>query len=492
MSIETPSIELQEPQHVTQSELERILAIQRAAFLREGFVSADVRRDRVSRVALTILENIDEISAALSSDYGFRPAALTKAFEATSWVPDVQATLSSLEQWMEPTEIPGGFIQQKPKGVVGVIGAWNFPLILSFEPVMAALAAGNRVMLNFSEFHVRTGRLLTGLFARSLNEEEFAIITGDLATARSFAELRLDHIFFTGSPTVGSLVAQSAAKNLVPVTLELGGKNPIVVAATADMALAATRIAGTRALNSGQICLCPDYAFVPRARRDQFVAALRREFETIFPDFLNNPGVVSIVNDRNFDRVVNLVDDAVAKGASKIVIAPDDELASLPDRATRRIAPTLLLDVPENAAIAHEEIFGPVLPVYVYDDIQEVIDYVRSRPTPLGSYWYGNDDAEFHRFLDYTNSGGVTRNDGIVHAFLPGAPFGGSGNSGSGSYHGKSGFDTFTHKRTVANVTQELGISEGLNGRALLDEQFQAAISQAVSDSVESFRVYVK
>ncbi len=492
MTIHTPTVELLEPQHVTREELERILDIQRASFLREGLVSLETRQDRVSRMAIAILDNIDEISAAVSLDYGFRPPELTKAFEATSWLTDVLTTLATLDEWIKPVEIPGGFIQQKPKGVVGIIGAWNFPIILSFEPTMAALAAGNRVMLNFSEFHVRTGRLLAGIFADVFDESEFALITGDLATAKEFASLKLDHLFFTGSPSVGSQVAQAAAKNLVPITLELGGKNPIVVAHNADIELSAHRIAGTRALNSGQICLCPDLVFVPRDHKDALIAALQKEFEALFPDFLDNPGVVAIVNDRNYERVVGLVDDAVAKGATKIVIAPQSELASLPDPTSRRIAPTLLLDVPESATIAHEEIFGPVLPIYVYDDIAEVIDYLQARPTPLASYWYGEDNAEFRTFLDRTNSGGVTLNDGIVHSLLPGAPFGGSGNSGSGSYHGKSGFDTFTHQRTVSNVTPERGVSDGLIGRALQDEQFLGYINQVISDSTAAFKGYLK
>ncbi|TQL56002.1 aldehyde dehydrogenase family protein [Subtercola boreus] len=488
MSFETPTIELLEPRHVPKDELERILDLQRAAFLAEGFVSAAVRRDRVSRVALTILDNIDAISDAVSLDYGYRPAQLTKAFEATSWLPDVFANFAKLDDWMKDTEVPGGFIQQKPKGVVGVIGAWNFPIILSFEPAMAALLAGNRVMLNFSEFHVRTGQLLAKLFAEKIDESEFAIVTGDLATARSFAELRFDHLMFTGSPGVGSLVAQAAAKNLVPVTLELGGKNPVVISHSADLELAAHRIAGTRALNSGQICLCPDYVFVPRDQKDELVEGLRKEFAALYPDFLENPGVVAIVNDRNYDRVVGLIDDAVDKGATKIVVAPESELGSLPNRESRRIAPTILLDVPDEARISGEEIFGPVLPVYVYDDIAEVSQYVASRPTPLGAYWYGEDDDEFRGFLNTTSSGGVTRNDGITHALLLDAPFGGAGNSGSGSYHSKDGFDTFTHRRTVSNVTAERGVSDGLIGRALDDEQFKGMIDQVISDSADAFR----
>jgi coniferyl-aldehyde dehydrogenase len=492
MAIQTGSVETTTARHVDRSTLKRLLSVQRAAFRHEGFVTAAVRRDRVSRLALAILQNIDEIGRALSLDYGNRPPELTKAFEGTSWAPDVLATLAELEKWMEPVPVPGGYIQQKPRGVVGVIGAWNFPIILSFEPAFAALAAGNRVILNFSEFHPRTGRVIARVVAERLDESEFAVVTGDLQTAKDFAELPFDHIFFTGSPGVGSQVAQAAAKNLVPVTLELGGKNPVVVARNADLKLAAHRIAGTRVLNGGQICLCPDYVLVPREHRDELVRLLTEECSALFPDYLANPGVVSIVNDRNYARVTGLINDAVAKGAKKIVVAPESELASLPDPTTRRIPPTILLDVPDSARIAHEEIFGPVLPIYAYDDLQEAIDYVNDRPHPLGAYWYGKDDDEFRRFVDYTTSGGVTLNDGIGHAFLPGAPFGGVGNSGYGAYHGRSGFDTFTHRRAVANVSQERGISDGLIGRPLLAEPFKEAINGAVDGSIQAFQAFLK
>lgn len=492
MSINTSTVEAAEPGHVEKAELERVHAVQRGAFRREGFVAADVRRDRVSRLALVILENIDEISKALSADYGYRPPELTKAFEGTSWVSDVLQGLADLDQWMDPEVVPGGFVQQKPKGVVGVIGAWNFPVILAFEPAMAALAAGNRVMLNFSEFHPRMGRVIARAVSEWFDESEFAVITGDLATAKAFSELPLDHIFFTGSPGVGSQVAQAAAKNLVPVTLELGGKNPVVVSRNANLELAARRIAGTRSLNGGQICLCPDYVFVPREHEEEFVERLSNEFSALFPDYLENSGVVTIANDSNYNRIVELIDDAVGKGATQIVVAPENEKEFLPDPASRRIAPTILLEVPDSARIAHEEIFGPVLAVYAYDELQEVIDYLRDRPLPLGAYWYGEDDADFRRFLDDTDSGGVTLNDGIVHFNLPGAPFGGVGNSGYGAYHGKSGFDTFSHRRTVANITQERGISEGLNGRALLDKQFNEVIADTISGAAESFRAHLK
>ena len=469
-------------------ELERILTLQRNAFRREGAVTAAVRRSRVSRMALAILENINAIADALSIDYGYRPPALTKSFEATSWIADIQGTLDHLDEWMAPVDIPGGFVQQKPKGVVGIIGAWNFPIILTFEPAMEALAAGNRVMLNFSEFHPRTAAVLAASLSKVFPEDEVAFIHGDLGTAQHFSALRFDHLFFTGSPKVGSLVSQAAARNLVPVTMELGGKNPVVVARDADLDLAARRIASTRTLNGGQICLCPDYVLVPRELLAAFVDKLQAQFAALFPHYLDNPNVVSIVNERNYDRVTGLINDAVEHGARKIAVTSKAEAGRLPDRSSRRIAPTILLDVPEAALVNHEEIFGPVIVLHAYDTIQDVLEYVGTRPAPLAAYWYGEDSAEFKRFLNETTSGGVTRNDGLVHAVLPDAPFGGIGNSGSGAYHGKDGFDTFTHRRTVANVTQPKGIAEDLVDGTLLSAQFQSGVDGAVSQAIDKFR----
>jgi coniferyl-aldehyde dehydrogenase len=468
-------------------DLQRILALQRAAFIAEGAVSLETRKERVSRLALTLLKNMQRLAAALSDDYGHRPVGLTKAFESLSWSEDLLRSLDQLEGWMAPVEVEGGFIQQKPKGVVGIIGAWNFPITLTFEPALSALAAGNRVMVNYSEFHPRTGKLLADLIGDAFPEDEFAFVHGDLETAQAFSTLRFDHLFFTGSPKVGSIVSAEAGRNLVPVTMELGGKNPVVVAEDADFDLAASRLAATRMLNSGQICLCPDYAFVPRQRLDDFAKAVEAKLRSFYPTYLENPNVVSIVNDRNYQRVVGLVDDAVAKGATKIVAAPANELDRLPDAVSRRIPPTILTNVPDDAHIASEEVFGPVLTLYPYDTLDEAIAYIAQRPTPLASYWYGNDNAAFHAFLDRTDSGGVTINDALVHAMLPDAPFGGSGNSGSGAYHGKAGFDTFTHRRTVANVTQAQGVANALVDGTALTPEALSGIDGAIETMISRF-----
>lgn len=473
---------------VSREELQRILAVQRVAFLKEGSPTAEVRRNRIDRLSLAILEYADELAEALNLDYGQRPAALTKAFDVLAWLPDAEDLRENLEEWMKPVQLTGGFIQQKPLGVVGVIGAWNFPLDLTIQPALAALAAGNRVFIKFPDFHVRTGRVLAEAVSRYFGEDEVAVVTGDLQTAQAFSDLEFDKIIFTGSPAVGKVVATAAARNLVPVILELGGKNPVVVAHDADLDLAARRVAGTRVLNGGQICLCPDYVFVPREHADELVRKVSDEFMALYPDYLNNPGVVSIVNDRNYDRVVGLIDDAVAKGARMIEVANPDEADALPSRAGRRIAPTLLLDVPESAKISSEEIFGPVLSVYPYDDIHEVIEYVNTRPSPLAAYWYGGDSDEFRLFLDHTTSGGVARNDGLIHASLHGAGFGGVGNSGTGAYHGKAGFDEFTHRRTVAVADESKGVSDGLVGRILVTEEFMGMVDLGITASIASIK----
>jgi coniferyl-aldehyde dehydrogenase len=273
------------------------------------------------------------------------------------------------------------------------------------------------------------------------------VITGGTAAGAAFSALPLDHLMFTGSSDIAKHVQRSAAENLVPVTLELGGKNPMVVGKDADVATAARRAARGRLLNGGQVCLCADYVFVPADRCDEFVAAAQQQFRTSFPTIIGNPDYCSIVDDKNFRRVVGLIEDARAKGANVFEAKPEGE--DLPSAAERKIAPTILTGVTQEMRVMAEEVFGPVLTVLPYGDLDEVIDYINARPSPLGAYWMGDDSEDFRRYCARTRSGGVTRNDIMIHAGMDGAPFGGVGNSGRGAYHGKAGFDTFTHYRTV-------------------------------------------
>ncbi|MEU2913934.1 aldehyde dehydrogenase family protein [Streptomyces massasporeus] len=473
------------PTHVDRKELDRLVALQRAAFRAEGDPSADVRRHRVDRLLLAVLDAADEIADALAEDYGRRPATLTKATELLVLIEEARHLRDGLGEWMKPTPVDGpvpAFVQHKPLGVVGVVTAWNFPVGLAVHPALDALAAGNRVIMKFTDLHLRTGEVFARAVAKYLREDEVAVVCGDVETAREFSDLHLDKIIFTGSSAVGKLVAAAAGANLVPVTLELGGKNPVVVAPDADLQLAAHRIATTRMLNGGQVCLCPDYVFVPRSAAEEFTAALQAELAGLFPTYTDNPAAVPLVNARNFDRVLGLIEDAVEKGARRIT-----PIAEEPSRVGLLIPPTLLLDVPAEAQIEREEVFGPVLTIHVYDDVAEPISYIADRPSPLAAYWYGEDGDDFRRFLQRTTSGGVTRNDGLLHHSVD-APFGGVGNSGTGAYSGKAGFDEFSHRRPVAAQQGPSGTTDSIVGAPLLDPAVKFGIDQAISGAAADIR----
>lgn len=443
-----------------------LLDRQRRAFLAEGPPTPEVRLDRIRRLTLALLENADEIAAALDADFGNRPASVSLSSDVLGSLTGLPQLQAELTDWMADRPVPGSaekgmptFIQHRPKGVVGVVGPWNFPVNLTFLPALEALAAGNRVMIKFSEIPGRTAEVFARAVADHLTPDEVVVVRGGAETAAAFAALPLDHLFFTGSPAVGRLVAAAAGANLVPVTLELGGKNPVVVARDADLAETAARVAAQRMMNGGQLCLCPDYVLVPEEAVGAFVGEYATAMATYFPTYLDNPDVVTVVDSRNFERIVGLIDDARVKGADVRTLVPQDELASLPDRATRRIPPTVLTGVTDDMDVAHEEVFGPVITVLGYDDVRSAIDHINARPHPLAAYWYGEDSPDFQEFLRLTTSGGVTRGDMALHFAIEGAPFGGIGQSGTGAYHGKVGFDTFSHQRTVTQSALPFGVA---------------------------------
>lgn len=485
------TIEAPLTEHTSREELDRLVNLQRTAFLKEGTPSADVRRNRIDRLILAVLEHADEFSESIGADFGRRSGAMTKIVEVLGMVEESQYMGSKLDEWMQPIDVQGPIpakVMQSPLGVVGIIPAWNGPVVLAVQPAVAALAAGNRVIIKTNDLQPRTAAVLQKAISEQFPEDEVAVVVGDEGTTREFSKLPLDHLMFTGSPAVGRIVAQNAAKNLVPVTLELGGKNPVVVSRSADLGDAARKVATTRLFNNGQVCACPDYAFVPREKLDEFVKGVTDHYLELLPTLIDNPGATSIVNESNFDRVVGLIADAVEKGATRIEAVNPAEADLLPSREHRLIAPTILLDVPEEAAIASNEIFGPVLPVYAYDDISEAVNYINTRPSPLAAYYYGGDDEEFEGFLSHTRSGGVTRNDGGLHFFVANAPFGGVGNSGTGAYHGKYGFDEFTHQRTVAIQTQDSSAAAGLTGVNLTDPNLIASAEQGVAQATSMLR----
>ncbi|HTI75243.1 MAG TPA: coniferyl aldehyde dehydrogenase [Mycobacterium sp.] len=445
--------------------LRAILVRQRDAFMAEGPPSAAVRRNRIDRLLALVLDHADDFVDAMRADFGSRPKPGTLFTEVLGMISVIEHTRSHVPQWMRATKLLRAArlvglkaeVQPSPLGVVGIIGPWNYPLQLVVVPASAAFAAGNRVMIKMSEITPRTAELMTATAPKYFDATELDIVTGGPDVSAAFSRLPFDHLFFTGSPSVGSLVQQAAAQNLVPVTLELGGKNPVVVAPDADLNRSATRIAQARMINGGQVCVCPDYVFVPHDRVDAFVDIARETLRGMFPSIVSNDDYCSSVNDANFDRVVGLIDDARANGARVDTVAPAGE--SLPDRASRKIAPTIVRDVDENMRIANEETFGPVLVVRPYADLSDVIDHINQRPAPLVAYWYGPDNDDFRRFVAHTRSGGVARNDFGAQMIPSAAPFGGVGRSGMGAYHGKAGFDAFTHYRTVVGTDLPFSIT---------------------------------
>lgn len=433
-----------------------LLTLQRAAQRREGIPDAATRVARIERLEAMLTAYAERFAIALNADFGTRPAAMSVSTEVVSPLMELAHTRKHVAKWMKPTHVNklagrvslAGTLRRDPLGVVGVIGAWNFPVQLSFVPAGAALGAGNRVVVRPSELTPQTAEVMYQAVAEYFDEEVMAVVLDDMTSGPDFSSLPFDHLMFTGSPRVGALVGAAAAANLVPHTLELGGKNPVVVSRHADLERSARQIARARMVNGGQVCLCPDYVFVPSEKRAEFVSTVLDEWRQMMPTIVGNADYTSIINGPNFERVQSLVADAVAKGAGVHEASPAGE--ALPDPVSRKMAPTMLTDLTPDMDIEGEEIFGPVLGVHTYDDIAEAVDYIGDRPHPLTMYWFGPQDAEFQVVLDRTQSGSVNVNDFAVNMLLSDLPFGGVGQSGYGAYHGESGFLQFTHQRAVA------------------------------------------
>lgn len=452
---------------VSTTSLQEVFERQRAAFTADGPPSAATRCDRIDRLKAMLLDGREQLCDAIAGDYGTRPEALSTIADVVSGLNEMAYIQKNLASWMRPVR-PQPLarflgvtmeIHSVPLGVVGIIGPWNFPLQLLAQPAAAALAAGNRVMLRPSSATPRTTQVLAELAPKYFAPDELTVITREIASGAAFAALPFDHLFFTGSTETGKKIQRAAADNLTPVTLELGGKNPAVVARSAGVARAANRIGSARMVNSGQTCLSPDLAFIPEESVDEFTDALLEGWRKRYPAVAGNDQYVSIIDEGQYRRILALLDDAKTHGATVRSAAPSGE--ALSDDDHRTIAPTVVTGVTDAMAISREEIFGPVLAVHGYRDISDVIDYFAERPSPLSSYWYdsGKVDADFRRFFERTRSGSVNRNDfGLVNAMHE-LPFGGVGQSGTGNYHGKFGFDTFSHARPIASQPTPLSLA---------------------------------
>jgi len=438
--------------------LNDLLARQRAAQLRDGAPSAAIRIDRLNRCIALLVDHRSEIEAALNADFGARSSYTTAFADVAASIGPLKYSRDHVARWMRterrsPTprllSLFGARaeIRHQPKGVVGVISPWNFPVNLTFAPLAGVLAAGNRAMVKPSEVTPATSELLKNMFAKAFDPEEIAVVTGGPEVGQAFSGLAFDHMIFTGATSIGRHVMRAAAENLVPVTLELGGKSPVVIGRSANMATAAARIMNGKTLNAGQICLAPDYVLAPADQISGFVEAAKSAVGQMFPTIRDNPDYTAVVADRHYARLTGYVDDARAKGAEIVEINPAGE--DLRQQPHRRIAPTLILNPTDDMKVMQEEIFGPLLPVKAYRKIDEAIDYINAHDRPLGLYYFGADKDERDRVLDRTTSGGVSVNDVVMHVAQEELPFGGIGPAGMGAYHGYDGFREFSHRKSV-------------------------------------------
>jgi coniferyl-aldehyde dehydrogenase len=413
-----------------------------------------LRLDRLARLRALISDNEQRFAAAISADFGHRCAVETMIAETLFLLGEIKHTSKHLKNWMATKAVPTQLqfwparnrLLPQPLGVVGIIAPWNYPLQLTLAPAIGAIAAGNLVMIKPSELSPRFAALLQETVAAKFEPTELLVtgIEDDIAPA--FAALPFDHLVFTGSTRVGRIVAAVAARNLTPVTLELGGKSPAIIDRSADLDLAAQRIAYAKLMNAGQTCIAPDYALVPRDAVPDFAARVHRHMIAMFGTLPGNPDYTAIIADKHFARLEGLLADAKAQGAVVLQTAPPDNAAW---RAVRKFPPTVLTGVTPDMKIMQEEIFGPLLPVLGYDDSAEPIAFINGRDRPLALYWFGSDDAARDEVLARTVSGGVTVNDCLVHFAQINQPMGGVGASGIGAYHGQWGFDTFSHLKPV-------------------------------------------
>ncbi len=434
--------------------LGRLFRQQREAFRQNPMPSVTERRENLKRLKRALLSHKDQLVEAIDQDYGCRSEDETLLAEMMPSIQGINYALKHLDEWVKPSKRHVGMLFQpasnkvhyQPLGVVGIIVPWNYPLYLAVGPLTGALAAGNRVMIKMSEFTPHTSALFKEVIEANFPQDLVAVVNGDAEVAAAFSGKPFDHLLFTGSTTVGRHVMRAAAENLTPVTLELGGKSPAIVASDVPMSDAAERIAFGKSFNAGQTCVAPDYVLCPADRVNEFVDEFRSAFARMYTSVQDNRDYTSIINDRQYQRLEHYLEDAREKGARVIELNPANE--SLGD-GIRRLAVHLVLNPTEEMLLMQEEIFGPILPVVTYGSIDEAINYINDRPRPLALYYFGYDRGAQDYVSERTHSGGMCINDTLMHVAQDDMPFGGVGTSGMGHYHGKEGFLTFSNARGV-------------------------------------------
>ncbi len=493
------------------------------------------RMERLQRLQDALVARQDELAAAISEDFGHRSRHETLIAEVFLCVEGIRETRRHLRAWMRPERRRTGLpflparseVRYQPKGVVGVISPWNYPLQLSVLPIVGAVAAGNRVLLKPSEYTPATAERLRSLLTEALGQDHIAVVTGGPEVGARFAALPFDHLLYTGSTHVGRLVMKAAAENLTPVTLELGGKSPAIVHRDHSLRHAAERIVAGKLINAGQTCIAPDYVLAPRHRVNDLVAALSDAVKASYPTLAHNADYTSIINDAHLRRLQGYLDDAREKGARVVELNPagehfqggclipphpekaqffgahpqssrfaplqgkvSDRLATRPrsyltperspagetlesegESEGRKLAPHLITGVTDEMVVMQEEIFGPLLPIVAYDDLSDAIRYVNERPRPLALYYFDRDQARADRVLEETVSGGACVNDTLLQVGQDDLPFGGVGDSGLGAYHGRAGFETFSHQKAVVRQSR-------LNAVGLFSPPYNATVDK--------------
>jgi coniferyl-aldehyde dehydrogenase len=433
-----------------ENDAQRIFKLQREAYLKHPYPTYEERRDILDKIERILIDNADAIAEAINKDFGHRSAEESKMLEIFGCVDGIRYARRKLRKWMKPQKrhVSMTFATAKnrvipqPKGVVGIVAPWNYPLFLTVSPLTSVIAAGNRAMIKMASNSQNLCRLLAEKFSKVIEEDTIAILPG--VPAKDFSTLPYDHIIFTGSADAGRNVMRSAAETLTPVTLELGGKSPTIICEDYDIETAASHILYGKFINAGQTCLAPDYLYVPESKRDQFVEAAKRIVAKRYPD-TNDRSYTSVIDEKSYRRLRQTLEDAREKGATIVPLVPGAQ----PNDILRKLPPHLVVGATDDMVIMQEEIFGPLLPVRTYRNLDEVISYVNSKDRPLGFYFFTNDKQVEEKLLYNTISGGVTINNCVLHVAQHDMPFGGIGASGMGEYHGHEGFLQFSKLRPV-------------------------------------------
>ena len=441
----------------SQRSMDEVLKLQREHFLKEGPPSYELRIDRLNRVKDIVIQNKERITEALNTDFGARSQSQSLISDVYAVLPPFTYAKKHLKSWMKDekrkSNFPFGllgaksYIHREPLGSIGMISPWNFPIYLSLAPLAGIFSAGNQVMHKPSEFTPITSELLKEICDSAFDETEFATFLGGPDVGAAFTQLKFDHLLFTGSGNIGKHVMRAASENLVPVTLELGGKSPVIVSDSSNIDITARRVMFNKTLNAGQICLAPDYVYVHETEKDNFVEACKDQVNNFYSDLKYNPDYTSVINQKHYDRLNGLLSDAKDHGAELVEINPADE--DFTQQESHKIPPTLVLNPTDEMQIMKEEIFGPLLPIKTYKDISEPINYINKKDKPLGLYYFGNNKNEEAKVVNSTSSGGITVNDIMGHIQQNELGFGGVGPSGMGKYDGFDGFTNFSNNKPV-------------------------------------------